>query len=364
MIATMRHHGKRWLWLGLLLLMLQGPSGCRWIAGYDAAQRDGPPPDITRPDVGRQDLQPDISPDISPPDVSSPDVLAPDVLAPDLGCPRVNETHVQTLVRKVDVLFVVDTGGSMSQELPLIEDAALAFAKEAKKHMLDAQLGVVAIDTATLDGKQIALGALLGTPPFLDVSTSALGVELKKRFKATVGGNERGLDAVYAALTPPLSQTTNAGFNRAGSSLEVLAFTDEPGSSTITPAQLLTFLRGLVAPTKGTHVRVHALLSQTCAGNGTLSTNWQTLVQLSGGLLGDLCATSYDAIAIAAAKRFFGLRDQFFLGQTPSDPSQILVTVDGKPLSTWTHDPVSNSVTFATPPGDNSAIDLTYPVCP
>ncbi|MCA9666187.1 MAG: hypothetical protein KC503_11390 [Myxococcales bacterium] len=311
-----------------------------------------------------------------------PDSTFDQAIADDAGCLPVADDYKQSLNRKVDVLFVVDTGGSMLDERPRVLATAPVFAAAAKKHGLDFQIGFVAISPDP-QKPTAPLGVLLGTPSYLDSSVADLKTEMDTRLKlAPSSGQEVGLDAIAAAFSAALTGTINPsscsacaapnvcisggcrganfGFRRSDASLEVLVFSDEDDGSTTSAAQAVSLLKGLVDPAKGTHVRVHAVVPLTC---GTATPKWTSVLTQTGGSASDLCAADYTPAVTTLADRLFGLRDQFFLTRTPSNKHSVIVTVNGSVAGSAFYDAVSNSVTFATAPADGDVVRIRYKIC-
>lgn len=314
----------------------------------------------------------------------TPDVGKTDTVAP---CGKLQtDSFKQQLNRKVDILFVIDSSGSMMDEKPRLVATAPAFAAAAAANKLDFQLGSVGMSKHS---GAFTLGKLHGDPRYITKTTPDLQGEFKERIDLPSGaGTEIGFDAIVAALSPALTGTINAssctpcaapnicagggcrgpnwGFRRAGASLELLFFTDEDdGSSATTPAQVLAALKAQVTPKQGQFVRVHGLLPLgSCAGASASFPRWKGLSSATGGKLHDLCAASYSAAIKDLTDRVFGLQDQFFLSQPPK-AGTIKVLVGGKATTAFTHDASSNSVSLTTPPADGVNVAISYEVaCP
>jgi cysteine-rich repeat protein len=299
--------------------------------------------------------------------------------------PKTTQTDLflQKLNRKVDILFVIDPSGSMMDEKARLIATAPAFAQAASQNKLDFHLGSISLAKPYASGNASPIGVLHGDPRYITPSTPALPAEFKERIDIPMGGGtEVGMDAIIAALSPPLTSTVspscsacpqpglclggacrgaNWGFRRAGASLDLLVFTDEDDGSTATPKATRAFLQAQVNPLVGQFVRVHGLLpSAACQPNVSFD-KWKTLITTTGGSMGDLCAQSYVPTIQNLASRVFGLQDQFYLSR-PADAASFKVTVDGKLEGNFKYDATSNSINFGTPPPDGATIVISYSV--
>jgi len=289
------------------------------------------------------------------------------------------DTFLQTMNRKVDVLFAIDSTGSMQNEMSDIEKAIPDFINEAMTWKLDFHIGVIPV--AKYSSGPYTPGALHGKTPYVTTTTKDAMKVMKDNAKVpSCMGDEKSFDSIIAALSAPLTGVINAssctgcaapnycsgsacvgpnwGFRRNDASLEILTFTDEDDDSVATPAITLTFLQGLVNPVLGQFVRVHAMVPQSC-GSTTSYPNFKSLVNSTGGQLSDLCTGKITAAVKALANRMFALQDQFFLSRL-ADKTTLKVKVDNAATTAYTYDAVSNSITFTTAPKDKSVITVEY----
>ena len=133
--------------------------------------------------------------------------------------------------RPVDILFVVDNSGSMTQEQEKLANSFDKFITELMQNQIhDYQIGVITTDMGNCTQ---GCGRLRGTPKILTNKMNAQ--QLISAFAKNVNVSsqssrfERGLDAVRAALSRPLIDDPNAnkGFLRPGVPLVVIFVTDE-----------------------------------------------------------------------------------------------------------------------------------------
>jgi cysteine-rich repeat protein len=295
--------------------------------------------------------------------------------------PLQTDSFLQQLNRKVDFLFLVDGGGSMMEEQSVVAASAGVFLQALKANKVDYQVGFVQLAPE----KPIDLGVLKGNPPFLTAATPNFQQAFSAGFMLAGGSDESGFTSAVEALSPPQTGTidpntcsacaapnlcidgacrgSNWGFHRSDASLEILAFTDEDDTSTLTAAETLVFLKGQVNPLLGTFVRVNGIIpNSACAGSATFP-KWKALITDTGGVLNDLCAKDFGPAFKTMADRLFGLQDQFYLSRA-TDGSALSVTVNGQLTTAYAFDSASDSITFVTAPADGSLIDVSYkPSC-
>lgn len=294
----------------------------------------------------------------------------------------ITETYTQGGVTPpVDVLWIIDNSGSMSDDQASLAAGFSAFAPYLQNLNLDFHLAVV---TSDMDDPTES-GRLIGSPLILDANTPNL--EAAFAANAQVGsqgsGVEQGLAAIKAALSDPLLSGPNAGFLRPDAILEVVILSDEddhsllPGVSEPSQAQqddptwcntncvgtgnYVGFLLGLKGG-NAAKVNVSAIVTTDsgCAGvNGsTIGSRYVEVANELHGAVGSICSDDYTPLLDQIGSIVASLATAFPLGAAP-DPSSITVTVNGQTVpedaqNGWQYDPNSNSITFApsaVPPG-------------
>ncbi|MCB9676596.1 MAG: choice-of-anchor D domain-containing protein [Alphaproteobacteria bacterium] len=276
----------------------------------------------------------------------------------------------------VDILFVVDNSTSMGDENLALRNNFNAFIQGFLTLGLDFQIGVVTTDMQTAG----YAGQIQG--PIIDSNTPDPVQQFQQNTNIPFTDvlEEQGLDAVYAALTPPLITGANAGLVRPGSLLSVIVISDEDDQSFITPAEMVPFLdsyQGDPALTSLSIVGGPTTGIWPCGGflfgAAPVPTYWQ-VAQPTGGIHLNLCQLNMNAIVQQLAVVAAGLDTHFPLGSVPADPAAVEVLIDGTPLAQdpvngWSYDPSTNSVVFAgagIPPA-GSEIRVRIPVdssCP
>lgn len=135
----------------------------------------------------------------------------------------------------VDILWVIDTSSSMDRHQNLLADQVGLFVGALNETGLTYQMAVTTMDMGS-GGARGRFLAQVGTPRVLTPQTRDLVSVLSQRLRIGDQGSavERGQEAMFAALTPPLSTTgVNAGFLRPESLLVVIFLTDEEDQSAV-----------------------------------------------------------------------------------------------------------------------------------
>lgn len=147
---------------------------------------------------------------------------------------------------RVDILFVIDNSGSMSDAQEEVSRSTRLFATEiARATLLDYHIGVTSTDMwCGIGAGPLSCGKLVGTPNFVQKTTPDQVRKLARRMMLGTNGSasEQMFAPVKAALSPPLSSTTNKGFYRDGAFLAIIFITDAADQSAIGAKDLLNFL--------------------------------------------------------------------------------------------------------------------------
>ncbi len=266
--------------------------------------------------------------------------------------------HVDTFIqgddteRVVDVLWVVDNSGTMSEEQGALLGGLGGVMELFGNTVADFRLGVITTDVEDPDQR----GRLQGDPPVLDPATPSLTATFIGN--ATVGVNgsrdERGFEALELALTEAVDAGANDGFFRDGAALEVVVVSDEDDHSDGGVEDLLSGLMVHVPDSQA--FKVHAIVgdvpsgclsSQAAADAGT---RYLEAARRTEGYTGSICLDDWTELLYRIGLSALGLQDAFVLTMEP-DPATIAVTVDDEAVAEdeadgWTYDPGTNAVVF------------------
>ncbi len=270
----------------------------------------------------------------------------------------------------VDVLFVVDDSCSMGAAQAALGASMPAFVNAFSNRGVDFQIGVVTTDMTDTT----KAGRLQGMPTFFTPSSPDLLTDLTARMQPGISGSgtEQGIRASLAATTPPLANTTNAGFLRANADLAIVYLSDENDFSQggLTTPDYLNGLRGaagtgtlllagIVGPTQGQCNGPY--------GNAGAATRYAALIDsTTNGLRLSYCDDMLSNL-LTVSGALFG-EDVVRLSATPAintlqvSVNGVVVPQMGANGNTWAYDRANNAIVFVdtsvVPAG--ASISVTY----
>jgi hypothetical protein len=305
--------------------------------------------------------------------------------------------------KQVDVLFVIDNSGSMSEEQSNIATSFQSFVSIASVFNDDYHIGIVTtdMDSAAESGRL----QVKGSTPYRYVTKNQTNPGGMLETKANQGTNgssvEQGFAAAEAALTLPLTYDakkvcktdadcggdtcttdpttgllgcggTNRGFLRKYADLEVVILSDENDQS---PSDL-SYYENKFLSIKGAAnknlVHFHAItgLAGGCNGSGGQAEDCGRYVSMAnyfGGQAASICDLNFAPVLQNIGAQAFGVALEYFLTRTP-DPSTIDVKINATPCpqgaKSWSYDPAANAVIFAQNgtcvPQNNDKIYIHY----
>lgn len=275
------------------------------------------------------------------------------------------ESFVQDTFDSVDVLWVVDNSGSMSDDLQTVSQNFESFIEVFIDLGLDYQMGVITTD---MDNPSFS-GQLVG--PYITSATPDPVATFVDQIDLGSGGSasEVGFEAIQAALSEPLLSTTNAGFLREDAALAAIVVSDEDNSSFLPATDFVSWYEGLKSDPGLT------TFSAICEDLFISCTKYATAADSTGGITGDIAdQADYPAVLERISLTSAGLTVSFDLANEPSDLGRMVVEVEGVAVPNgvqdgWTYDASDRAVVFngdAVPdPGESGLI--VYPVageCP
>ena len=321
------------------------------------------------------------------------------------------DSYTQNERPKVDVLWVIDNSGSMSDEQALIQNHIPNFMKFAIEQNIDFHIGVTT--TGTLlhglsacaetgfseneDGRLVPHPSL-NRPRILkssmpkDVLESVFAQNVKV---GTCHAYEAVYEAAKRALSDPWINTPeaeggNQGFLRRDASLSIIGVTDEPDSDSPDPvADYIEFFRSLKPSRMEKSVKVHFISGgyTTCSSNMGSASACPRCVQgteMTDGVFVEICMDSNDPrweeAFLEMSEGAFGFDTSFRLRGQPGDSNgdgiltedDIEVRVGGRPrppisstgARIWRYNYDNNSIAFSPlyVPGANQLIEVTYTV--
>lgn len=278
---------------------------------------------------------------------------------------EVDEEFVQTPAPELDVLFVVDSTGSMQQEQQAFADAADAFVSSLDEIGLAWQIGVTTMDPADL-------GHLRGEPwiitPAADDPVAALADAV---YVGTDGApTEAGLYAATAAIDS--GTTANLGFRRPEAPLHIVFVSDGDDSSDeqlgVDPVAAAHLIFDAEAMRTGHAVRASAVVGTDeggCSGpygSALYGSRYLDIVAATDGIAVDICTA--DFAEVADAVRAYGIEwpSSFTLQADPVEDS-VIVEVDGvRQTVGWSIQHDIPALVFDTAPAADAEIRVHYDV--
>ena len=157
----------------------------------------------------------------------------------------VNDSGLELLEPKVDILFVVDNSGSMSTHQQNLAANVDNFINNFFNTIqIDFHIGILTTDDDA-GVHSNCCGILVGTPAFIDRSTPDFRKVLAARMLVGTNGStqEKSFDPIFKALSNPNLTGPNTGFLRSDAFLAIVFITDSEDQSAIaTPRSLQDFL--------------------------------------------------------------------------------------------------------------------------
>ena len=294
--------------------------------------------------------------------------------------PTVTDTFQQVAAPQVDVLFIVDDSGSMAEEQLNLGANLSAFLTVAIQQGIDYHIAVTTTDTSA-SGERGRFVPLVGDPSARIITPQTPNPSMAFRTNTNVGvlgsGTERGLEAVYLALSDPLINTHNGGFLRSSAALAVIFVSDEPDSSSRPVSFYENFLRNIKGFQNTSMFSASAVVGITnprCNspdGRADYAPRYIEVARNSGGVVESICGANWGRALGNIGRNSFGFRRQFTLSSQPVVQT-IAVEVDGAPLprvdanntTNWTFDSGSNTLNFmdVAVPAAGSTVNVTYTV--
>lgn len=261
---------------------------------------------------------------------------------------------------EVDVLWVIDTSGSMAKRQAEVAKQMPAFINGLNATGLDYHLGVTTMDMSG-SGAKGRLIAQPGTPLVLTKTTPNLVNILAGRVQAGENGSpvERGREALMTALAMTGSDKANAGFLRQNSLLNVIFVSDEEDESdnSIDYVAALDAIKP-VLPLGDRSWIAHFVgvvpYDPTCKtaewGFSSPGTRYISLAEASGGVSESICDANFLRALTNVRSRIFERLTEFALDRLPV-VSSIKVVVNGvvvpnSETNGWSYRASANSIRF------------------
>lgn len=280
---------------------------------------------------------------------------------------------------KVDILWVVDDSGSMSEEQNSLSQNFQSFITFADSLGADYQVAVTT--TEINDAPSGKIWACNGFNKIIRSSDAnrVAAFQCAANVTSPPGGNNRpnpggsdeaeaGLRAARIALEPPVRDADNAGFLRSDARLAVIIVSDEEDQSPGAVPLYVDFFRnikGFRNPQLTTVSAISGDVPNGCATAEAGQRYFDAVGQL-GGQFESICSASWGPMLQRIGLGVFTLRSSWSLSRN-ADPGTITVRVNGMPVpqgmpNGWTFDPMTNSILFngTSVPAAGTTVDVSY----
>lgn len=307
--------------------------------------------------------------------------------------------------QEVDVLFIVDNSGSMSDEQNNLATNFGAFTNSAGLWDTDYQIGVITTDIDETNSDAARLMAENGVRFFTSANNNISQFSSAVKVGDNGSGTEQGLEAARLALSHPLASkvkpettctdetqcadsgsdcvpsVTNPGtsycggwnmeFLREDATLELVFVSDEEDGSSAQLNFYVDFFKSIKGFANENLFHAHAIVGDSggCDGAGGSASDGQRyrhVANETGGKFHSICSTNWAQKLEDIGEVAFGLKVQFFLSR-PAVPETIEVTVAGSKCNTgWNYDAEANAILFdqfgTCMPQEGEEIEVYYEV--
>lgn len=283
----------------------------------------------------------------------------------DLAKTETEDSFNQLPASEVDILLVVDNSCSMAPyqaELASNFENFLTFFEEGD---VDYHIGVITTSVVPVEydplyactQAQIAaipVGGELVNDTFITPETN----NGKAKFEELVNvgtcgtGNEMGLESAARSMSGLLQDGT---FLRDSAFLSFIFVSDEEDQSPYAVNDYTNAFRGVKGEADRDNFNASALVvtnpaqcdpGQLSAGGGTAGTRYIDVAEQNGGILGNICADSFDKVVTELSLATSRLTDTFYLSRRPNQTS-LSVLVEGFDVpcneGRWTYQEVEHN---------------------
>jgi hypothetical protein len=285
------------------------------------------------------------------------------------------ESFTVTARTQADILLMVDNSCSMGDPQTTFATAANTLITTLDGFGLNYHIGVVTsdMDDVTQSGRMIpgSLGSVYVTQTLATRQTELAGMI---NVGVNGSGYEKPLAATYAALRPPLSTSTNAGFLRATGGVGILFLTDEDDQSvTPTASTWSSWLRGIRSDADITTWGIIGDPGNGCTNLSTFAAGYAgdlyaSVLRDTHGSWTSICDLSYNNSVRDFANAVAGLPRRFPLAQA-ADPATLSVVKIAPGTGTrttltygtnYTYDSVTHAVLLTATPVNGTTYEVSY----
>lgn len=246
----------------------------------------------------------------------------------------------QLTVAKTDILWVVDDSGSMAAEQAELASSFPKFFAHLESSQLDYRIAVTTMDIFDTAGRLVGNPSVIvggSQDPAVPDTADPQGAFQRNIIVGTTGSaRDEGLEATSMALGQLQEQAAAAQANgqavlflRPDAALFIILVTDGVDYSPSEPRLYWRTFQQAKGVGNDQLVSVSGILSEPPSGCGDNApgVRYYEVVEMSGGVVGSICDTSFDSSLDQLGFQAVGLKRKFFLSQ-PVDPTTLTVEVD------------------------------------
>ncbi|HXH30090.1 MAG TPA: hypothetical protein VNJ01_04705 [Bacteriovoracaceae bacterium] len=247
--------------------------------------------------------------------------------------------------KKLDILWVIDSSGSMSEEQTALGVNFSSFIQNFIAKDVDFKMGITTTDTTTgKDGLMVAGSDVKLTSAMAAQDSAQFMDDFKNLIKVGISGSgyEKGLQASEAFMT-----RYSSSFIRPEAYLAVVIVSDEEDQSPKTPAEYAAILKSYKS--QAGLVKMYSIVDKTLSNTGAsgISTGYQRYADATAataGVVSDI-REDFHQVLTEMGDSIINLLDSFALANNAILGS-VRVYVDGLEVSNFTYDDASRSVKF------------------
>lgn len=245
----------------------------------------------------------------------------------------------------VDILWVVDNSGSMSEEQSSLATNFTTFINSFVDEDIDFQMGIVTTDARSgYCGVPVAGSLTSLNKAQVDADQTGFVNNFMSQIQVGINGSgyEKGLETSKCFFDSYASS-----WLRNDAHLAVIYVSDEEDQSSLAVSQYVSYLQGLKSnPTK---VKAHIIADtinrqQASSGLTVGSLRYQDAANSTGGDIYDI-TSDFGLSLDELGQQIVNLSQSFTLSDTPVNGT-LVVKVNGVESLDWTYDTGSNSIRF------------------
>lgn len=262
---------------------------------------------------------------------------------------------VQVQTPEVDILWVVDNSGSMSEEQAAIAQNFPIFMDFFLGSGLDYHIGVTSTDTFVANGDLREVSGVRWIEESTPNPTTVFGSMAQMGISGSA--TERGRDPVYQAIEVKSGPGGfNEGFYREQATINVIVISDEEDQSLSSRSEFISWFDSLkLDPDHNTFssiVTPNLAAYGSCPGGVVEGAEYIAVTQAVGGILWPICNPEWDEVLEQLGIQASGLKREYFLSELPVPGSiKVWVMEDGTRQNfeediDYTYDQTRNSILF------------------